>query len=191
MVERRRTESKKHQPFEYSTPLNKGNDPWIRLLELHPKPEVDEEYFQFTLREYKFDDTCLNIRRCPMRGGTNTSEWTTLCNRKAFKIGMTLGKALMWLSGRRVFKLLWIDRLCTYPDRYRIKHCRNLRLGPLFSEVFDLAGKFTFRVFKVGIYQYIAFYFYATMPPSRRLVLVEPPILVLKLRKFRFRRSYR
>ena len=37
------------------------------------------------------------------------------------------------LNGKPVDRIfLWIDFLCIYPDRSRIKHCRNLRLGPLF-----------------------------------------------------------
>jgi hypothetical protein len=34
-------------------------------------------------------------------------------------------------------KFLWIDSLCIYPDRSRIKHRRNLRFMPQFSEGFD------------------------------------------------------
>ena len=33
---------------------------------------------------------------------------------------------------------IWIDSLCTYSDRSRMKHCRNLRVEPPFCEGFDL-----------------------------------------------------
>ena len=33
---------------------------------------------------------------------------------------------------------LWIDALCLYSDRSRMKHCRNLRCEPPFCEGFDL-----------------------------------------------------
>ena len=35
--------------------------------------------------------------------------------------------------------LVWIDQICIYSDRSRIKHCRNLRFDPLFSEGFNFA----------------------------------------------------
>lgn len=40
----------------------------------------------------------------------------------------------------RKIVLLWIDALCIYLDRYRMKDCRNLRFGPLFSEGFRFAS---------------------------------------------------
>ena len=44
--------------------------------------------------------------------------------------------ALRYLRSREQDRLLRIDAICIYPDRSRIKHRRNLRLGPLFWEVF-------------------------------------------------------
>jgi hypothetical protein len=60
------------------------------------------------------------------------------------------------LTRRLGFRYVWIDSLCLYLDRSRIKCCRNLRLRPLLREVFDLAhlacwiGIFTLRVFYSG-----------------------------------------
>jgi Heterokaryon incompatibility protein (HET) len=34
---------------------------------------------------------------------------------------------------------LWCDAICMYSNRSRIKHCKNLRFDPLFSEGFDFA----------------------------------------------------
>jgi Heterokaryon incompatibility protein (HET) len=34
-------------------------------------------------------------------------------------------------------RYVWADAVCIYPDRSRIKHRKNLRLGPLFYEAFD------------------------------------------------------
>jgi hypothetical protein len=44
-----------------------------------------------------------------------------------------LSPAIQDLRQRRI-KRLWIDQLCIYSDRSRIKHLRNLRFEPLFCE---------------------------------------------------------
>ncbi|KAF2193923.1 hypothetical protein K469DRAFT_549339, partial [Zopfia rhizophila CBS 207.26] len=52
-----------------------------------------------------------------------------------FNLEMTLG----YLRLPNASRMIWIDAICIYLDQSRVKHCGNLRLGPLFVEVFDLA----------------------------------------------------
>jgi hypothetical protein len=91
--------------------------------------------------------------REPMRSSTN---WTY----------EERNKYMVNPGGWRCF---WIDAICTYSDRSSIKHLRNLRcLFPRLRAKLG-SGNFTLRVFKVEIYQYIAFYPHPVMPPSPRL----------------------
>jgi hypothetical protein len=114
-----------------------------------------------------------------------------LLNGKAFGITQSLHDALEYLRSPGAAKVrgsqnatgplvspvgrIWVDAICIYQDRYRSKCCRNLRFKPQFCEGVGFThlacriGKFTLRVFIMEIYQYIAFYLYLTIPPSRRL----------------------
>jgi Heterokaryon incompatibility protein (HET) len=91
------------------------------------------------------------------------------------QVTANLEPALRRLRYPDIPRVLWVDAVCTYQDRYRSKCCRNLRFEPRFCEGVGFAhlacriGKFTLRVFIMEIYQYIAFYLHLTIPPSRRL----------------------
>ena len=97
------------------------------------------------------------------------------CDRGQLTVTRNLYHALLRLRDEHNPRTPWIDAVCIYQDRYRTKCCRNLRFEPLFCEGVGFAhlacriGKFTLRVFIMEIYQYIAFYLYLTIPPSRRL----------------------
>jgi len=52
--------------------------------------------------------------------------------RYAFNITAELYDALRHLRRDHQPRVLWIDLICTYPDRSRTKCCRNLRCEPLF-----------------------------------------------------------
>ncbi|KAF2182366.1 hypothetical protein K469DRAFT_711930 [Zopfia rhizophila CBS 207.26] len=95
---------------------------------------------------------------------------------------------------------IWIDAVCTYPDRSRIKYRRNLRSGPLFSEASDSAhlacrtGKIYSPRFRCGNLS-----IRRSLPSSNNAAFASPclffvsiqlPILVLKLREFRFHRCH-
>jgi Heterokaryon incompatibility protein (HET) len=52
-----------------------------------------------------------------------------------------LAAALRCLQYDNRDRFLWVDTVCIYSDRSRIKHCRNLRFEPLFSGFAYLAGR--------------------------------------------------
>ena len=56
-----------------------------------------------------------------------------------FAVRNNLFVALQALRDSRVGKMFWIDAICIYSDRSKIKRCRNLRREHLFSEGFDFA----------------------------------------------------
>src|SRR5438045_2913024 len=51
-----------------------------------------------------------------------------------FEVGQDLKSALLHLRKPSIDIVLWIDAICTYLDRSRIKYRRNLRFEPLFCE---------------------------------------------------------
>jgi hypothetical protein len=56
-----------------------------------------------------------------------------LCG-QPFHVTVNLESALRNLRQTDRPSILWVDALCTYSNRSRIKHRRNLRFEPLFSE---------------------------------------------------------
>jgi len=56
---------------------------------------------------------------------------------RKLRVTENLYSALTRLRQDTFARDLWIDQLCTYSDRSCIKHLRNLRLRPQFSEWFD------------------------------------------------------
>jgi Heterokaryon incompatibility protein (HET) len=71
---------------------------------------------------------------------------------RGLPITQNLYDLLVLIRHREHHGWLWADAICTYPDRYRTKCCRNLRFEPQFCEGVGFAhltcriGKFTLRV---------------------------------------------
>jgi hypothetical protein len=59
------------------------------------------------------------------------------CNGQHLFVTSSLYEALLSLYVAGDKELLWADAVCTYPDRSRIRHLRNLRFEPLFCEGVD------------------------------------------------------
>ena len=53
------------------------------------------------------------------------------------QLPQTLQDAIL-VTQKLGIRYLWIDSLCIYSDRSRMKHCRNLRFEPPFCEGVDL-----------------------------------------------------
>jgi hypothetical protein len=51
-----------------------------------------------------------------------------------WEVTTNLEAGLRHLRDTANVKILWIDAICLYQDRYRTKCCRNLRFEPLFCE---------------------------------------------------------
>jgi hypothetical protein len=63
--------------------------------------------------------------------GDNTAFKTPIiCNGARLEITRNLKSALQHLRDEENVRILWVDAICLYLDRYRTKYCGNLRLGP-------------------------------------------------------------
>lgn len=83
-------------------------------------------------------------------------------------ITRNLEAALRHISYQDRPRILWVDAVCVYSDRSRMKHLGNLRcLFPHREEPNRDQDNFLY-VFKVKTYQYIANYLYWS-PNSRTL----------------------
>jgi hypothetical protein len=56
------------------------------------------------------------------------------CGRGFLKITRNLHSALTTFRLENAARYLWVDAVCIYPDRSRIRHLINLRFKPLFCE---------------------------------------------------------
>jgi hypothetical protein len=120
--------------FSYSPLSLAGNE--IRLFLLDPGGH--SERISGRLRHVSLDDDIQYTALSYVWGDPNV---TRPINLDGYSFGVTtnLKSTLLHLRHRTQRENLWIDAICTYSDRSRIKHCRNLRFEPLFSEGFDFA----------------------------------------------------
>ena len=78
-------------------------------------------------------------------GDPTKSQCLAIRGGMTLKITKSLYNALRSIRHSKVedgTRALWADGVCTYSDRSRIKHLRNLRFGGLFSEGFNIAYQF-------------------------------------------------
>ncbi|OCK81570.1 hypothetical protein K432DRAFT_14361 [Lepidopterella palustris CBS 459.81] len=121
--------------FRYC-PLQHSND--IRLLRL--KPGDLHSNIQISIRHEHLNER-LRYEALSYTWGDPTKKKSISCNEAGDTLSVTRNcnaalRRLRRVNGERT---LWIDAICIYSDRSSIKHCRNLRLGPQFYEVFDSA----------------------------------------------------
>jgi len=67
--------------------------------------------------------------------GPETHEKTMIINGDNREIRENLWAALSHLRYTNRSRILWVDAICLYVDRYQRKYHRNFRFGPLFSKV--------------------------------------------------------
>jgi Heterokaryon incompatibility protein (HET) len=62
-----------------------------------------------------------------------------ICNGQRIPVGFNLHEALQYffVHSSVAPELLWVDAICIYSHRTRIKCCRNMSFEPLFCEGFD------------------------------------------------------
>ena len=110
----------------------------IRIVDLEPSLEHEAE-------------VCLKIRHAPLTGVdcgeyealSYTSTWgdtydTTTIRVDGFEMQVTrnLDTALRYLRRPANSRILWVDAVCVYSYRTKIKHLRILRFVPLFYKGF-------------------------------------------------------
>jgi hypothetical protein len=113
----------------------------IRLLELLPSKASGarircrlHHYLLFpTESKWKKDFNALSYT-----WGDESQERLIIIDGKGFLVTENLQLALWRLRLRSQSIFLWIDAICLYSDRSRMKHCRNLRFEPPFCEGVDL-----------------------------------------------------
>ena len=151
-------------PYQYS-PLQKDRNEF-RLVRLQPGPEIAEikiEIFHaartatYEALSYAWGDpertefaiVCASTEKIQTSPLSKLAAYLKPSARNnepsvpLTTIGLThnLAVALRHLRYRRFSRVLWIDAICIYADRYQRKYYRNLRFGPLFSEGFRSASR--------------------------------------------------
>jgi Heterokaryon incompatibility protein (HET) len=125
--------------------LYKGSrlpDNSIRILTLLPGTEEEEIRCQMR---------CATLSDRPRYSavsymwGPSDERRTIWINEQQIYVRKNLWSALQRLRLRTQDRKLWVDAICIYSHRTRIKCCRNLRFEPLFCEGFDFTAQRKFQ----------------------------------------------
>jgi hypothetical protein len=93
-----------------------------------------------TVRLQDFDDSAsTQYEALSYFWGSDPADRPISLNNSHFLIKSNLEEVLRRLNKEQTDRVLWIDAICIYQDRYRTKCCRNLRFEPLFCEGFGFA----------------------------------------------------
>jgi hypothetical protein len=119
-------------------PLDKSKAE-IRLLHLQPRVVAGDE-ITCTLRLADLDTKDCEYEALSYEWGIATNRiFTVVINEEEVTVRENLWWALWYLRADEGERVIWVDALCIYVDRYRTKYRGKLRLGPLFSEGFRFA----------------------------------------------------
>jgi hypothetical protein len=120
--------------FQYSsririnTPLDTDQN-FIRLMHLSPKMMGSGVGSLLSCLT-----TNLSMRLCHMCGEISLIHTLSRSRDAQFPSLQMSTRVLRHLRLQDQERILWVDALCIYQDRYRTKWCRNLRFEPQFCE---------------------------------------------------------
>ena len=103
-------------------------DDSIRLIEILPGD--DAEQIKCKLRHTRVGET--DYVALSYEWGSPVEPRYIELNAKSFRVTSNLHDFLCTARKKGATESIWIDAICTYSDRSRIRHFRNLRFEPLF-----------------------------------------------------------
>jgi hypothetical protein len=103
----------------------------FRILEL--LPGIKEEEIEFILSIADWNNPPSYEALSYAWGDVDTTK-PIFSRGSKLDVTTNLKAGLLQLRKPDKSRYIWADAVCIYSDRSRIKHCRNLRFGPLFSE---------------------------------------------------------
>ena len=123
--------------FRYNELLD--HDETIRLLQIAPSTNLDSSVpLECSILKIRLELAPI-YTALSYTWGNDVATASLSIDGLSFMIRPNLHSALLALRYISSKRILWVDAICIYSDRSRIKHCRNLRFGPLFSEGFGFA----------------------------------------------------
>jgi len=108
----------------------------VRLLRVEHSTKREKLEISCSLATYPLEKapSYIAVSYC---WGDENDKAPILLDKQRFWVTRTLFSALGQRQLRSNFRggcLVWVDAICTYPDRHRTKCCRNLRCEPQFCE---------------------------------------------------------
>jgi hypothetical protein len=112
---------------------------FIRLFKIDPEASCHGR-LSLTLTEHKIADTIFDEQEgthytaLSYMWGPPEPQYEIQVNQRSFHLRENLYQFLSNLTASEQRSTYWADAVCIYPDRYRTKYCRNLRVNPLIYE---------------------------------------------------------